>query len=62
MSEIDNFTEKPKQDVLRINLSFNGKTIRMEEKGDTAYPTYVEMMGIFTKKNESARISTLFTF
>lgn len=54
MSEIDNFTEKPKQDVLRINLSFNGKTIRMEEKGDTAYPTYVEMMGIFTKKNESA--------
>lgn len=54
MSEIDNFAEKPKQDILRINLSFNGKTIRMEEKGETAYPTYVAMMGLFTKKNESA--------
>ena len=54
MSEIDNYGEKPKQDVLRINLTFNGKTIRMEEKGETAYPTYIAMMEIFTKKNEIA--------
>ena len=51
MSEIDNYGEKPKQDVLRINLTFNGKTIRMEDKGETAYPTFVSLMGIFSHKN-----------
>lgn len=54
MSEIDNYGEKEKVDVLKINLVFNGKRITMEEKGETAYPTYVSIIENFTKKGETA--------
>ena len=52
--EIDNYGVKEKNDKLRIILTFNGKKVTMEEVGETAYPTYVAIMGNFAKKNEIA--------
>lgn len=40
-------------DTLEIKLKFNGKTISLKEVGETALPTYQQIMAVFSNPTKS---------
>lgn len=49
-------------DELNITIKFNGKSVKLSEKGETAYPTFKNIMSLFTAKNETENNEPITSF
>ena len=49
-------------DELNITVKFNGKSVKLSEKGETAYPTFKRIMSLFTEKSEPVETDKITTF